>query len=103
MDSSYTYVVAAIIAILKQYLRKTAEWRPDIRIECLCWVILYLGLRLRRKFSKLPASGPDNERLSPEREFEFNWMAWSTSLFVAIARVLTVYCDTTHTIVCSLI
>jgi hypothetical protein len=101
MDSSYTYAVAAIIAIVTQYLRKTSEWGPDIRIECLCWVILYLGLRWRRKILKLPAAGSDDESLSQERAFEFKWMAWSTSLFIAIARILTVYYDTTHAMVCS--
>ena len=101
MESSITYLITAITAIATEYSRKKLDWSLDIRVECLCWAILYLGLRLRPKILKLPTAVSDDGLLSQKHEFDFNWMAWSTSLFIAVARVLTVYYDTTLAMVYS--
>ncbi|KAJ5252407.1 hypothetical protein N7489_002817 [Penicillium chrysogenum] len=95
MESSVTYLVTAITAIATEYSRKKLKWDLDIRVECLCWAILYLGLRFRPKVLKLLAADSDDGLLSQKPESKFNWMAWITSLFIAVARILAVYYDTT--------
>lgn len=100
MESSIAYVISAVTATAAEYSRRSLQRNHDIRIECLCWAILYLGLRLRPKVLKLPAEESENEDLPREQQRNFYLIAWSSSFFIAVARVLIVQYDTTLAIVC---
>ncbi|KAJ5438741.1 uncharacterized protein N7458_009739 [Penicillium daleae] len=91
MESSIAYVVSAVTATAAEYSRRSLQWNHDIRIECLCWAILYLGLRLRPKVLKLPAEESEDEVLPRKQQRNFNLIAWSSSFLITVARVLAVH------------
>jgi hypothetical protein len=95
MEPSITFFAIAVSAITTDYSTTKLGWTPDIRTECLCWVVLCLGLRFRRYILKLQATESEYAPSLPAPGSEFNWMGWSISLFVAVTRVLPVYYDIT--------
>lgn len=99
MDASTTFFAIAVSAIITDYSTKKLEWTPDIRTECLCWVLLCFGLRFRRYIAKLRATESDDAPSLPAPRPDFDWMVWSISLFVAATRVVPVYYDITPVMV----
>lgn len=101
MKPSIIFFIIVISAITTDYSTTKLEWTPDIRTECLCWTVLCLGLRARRYMLKLQVNESEDapSLRASGSVFEFNWMAWSISLFVAVTRVLPVYYNITPVMV----
>ncbi|KAJ5281583.1 hypothetical protein N7478_006955 [Penicillium angulare] len=94
MDYSTTYAIAAAIALTIEYSQHILKYNLDIRVECLCWIFLYVAIKLHHKFIRQPTAALDNGILSQDQIYAFNWITWSTSICIAGARVLMVHHDT---------